>query len=253
MRPGPRRIAWQGSRGGFCCCCCFYFFCLLFLFVFFVLFCFTLCFFFSFPFRLTPVSPSFVLRSVFVDFLHFHPPVLKPDFHLSLGEVEEPGHLVPAVPGEIHIEQKLLLQFQRLVLGVRAALFPGGPRVEPVSSGVIWINVWFLSVCLTFSIVFRECAFVALLIPINCRRAVPRAPGGARRGGTRRGRRWRRRGARGSRGGRRRAPWAGSCRGSARGARPAPGAAAAPAARGRSGGPPARPPPAPGRSPRSSC
>lgn len=111
-----------------------FFCCLLFFFVFVLLYA---LFFLIIFFHLTCVSPSFILCSVFVDFLHFHPPVLKPDFHLSLGEVEEPGHLVPAVPGEIHIEQKLLLQFQRLVLGVRAALFPGGPRVEPVSSRVI--------------------------------------------------------------------------------------------------------------------
>lgn len=56
------------------------------------------------------------------------------------------------------------------MLGVRASLFPGGPCVEPVCSGVIWIDLGFLSVCLTFSIAFRECAFVALLIPINWRR-----------------------------------------------------------------------------------
>lgn len=58
------------------------------------IFCFILNFFlFFFPFffltlcifSLTRVSPSFVLCSIFVDFLHFHPPVLKPDFHLSLG------------------------------------------------------------------------------------------------------------------------------------------------------------------------
>lgn len=44
-----------------------------------------------------------------VHLLHFHPPVLKPDFDLSLTQIEESGHFVPAVPGEVHIEQKLLL------------------------------------------------------------------------------------------------------------------------------------------------
>lgn len=62
MRPGPRRIAWQGSRGGFCCCCCFYFFlfaffCLFFLFCFVLLYAF---FFLSFPFnpRIPIIRPS---------------------------------------------------------------------------------------------------------------------------------------------------------------------------------------------------
>lgn len=44
------------------------------------------------------------------------------------------------------------------------------PQTRLPAAPLTWINVWFLSVCLTFSIVFRECAFVALLIPINWRR-----------------------------------------------------------------------------------
>ena len=44
-----------------------------------------------------------------IHFLHFHPTVLKPDFDLSLTQIEESGHFVPTVPGEVHIEQKLLL------------------------------------------------------------------------------------------------------------------------------------------------
>lgn len=44
-----------------------------------------------------------------IHFLHFHPPVLKPDFDLSLTQIEESGHFVPTVPGEVHIEQKLFL------------------------------------------------------------------------------------------------------------------------------------------------
>lgn len=39
-----------------------------------------------------------------IHFLHFHPPVLKPDFDLSLTQIEESGHFVPTVPGEVHIE-----------------------------------------------------------------------------------------------------------------------------------------------------
>lgn len=47
---------------------------------------------------------------------------------------------------------------------------PPRPQTRRPAAPLTWINVWFLSVCLTFSIVFRECAFVALLIPINWRR-----------------------------------------------------------------------------------
>lgn len=53
---------------------------------------------------------GFLLFALFlIHFLHFHPPVLKPDFDLSLTQIEESGHFVPTVPGEVHIEQKLLL------------------------------------------------------------------------------------------------------------------------------------------------
>lgn len=68
-----------------------------------------------------------------VHLLHFHPAVLKPDFDLSFAQVKQPGHLMSPVPGQVHIKQKLFLQFQGLVLGVGASLLPGGPGVQPVS------------------------------------------------------------------------------------------------------------------------
>lgn len=52
---------------------------------------------------------SLLFALLLIHFLHFHPPVLKPDFDLSLTQIEESGHFVPTVPGEVHIEQKLLL------------------------------------------------------------------------------------------------------------------------------------------------
>lgn len=61
--------------------------------------------------------------AVFVQFFHFHPAVLKPDFNLSLSEIEEPRDLVPAVACEVCVKQELFLQFEDLVLTVRAALF----------------------------------------------------------------------------------------------------------------------------------
>lgn len=80
---------------------------------------------------------SLVFCSVLVDFLHFHSAVLEPNLDLPLGQVEQSGHLVPAVPGEVHVEQKLFLQFQRLVFGIGAALLPCRARVKPVGSRVI--------------------------------------------------------------------------------------------------------------------
>lgn len=79
---------------------------------------------------------SLILCSVLVDFLHFHSAVLEPDLDLPFGEVEQSGHLVPAVPGEVHVEQKLFLQFQRLVFRIGAALLPCGARMEPVGRRV---------------------------------------------------------------------------------------------------------------------
>lgn len=36
---------------------------------------------------------------LFIHLFHLHPPVLKPDFDLPLGEIENPSHLIPTVPG----------------------------------------------------------------------------------------------------------------------------------------------------------
>lgn len=47
---------------------------------------------------------------VLIHFLHFHPPVLEPDFNLSLCQVQQASYLVPPVPGEVHIEQKFLFK-----------------------------------------------------------------------------------------------------------------------------------------------
>lgn len=61
-------------------------------------------FFFVFPLAVPRQQAGQGLGLLLVGFLfihlfHLHPPVLKPDFDLPLGEVENPGHLVPTVPG----------------------------------------------------------------------------------------------------------------------------------------------------------
>lgn len=50
------------------------------------------------------MGSSLLFALLLIHLLHFHPPVLKPDFDLSLAQIEESGHFVPAVPGEVHIE-----------------------------------------------------------------------------------------------------------------------------------------------------
>lgn len=79
-----------------------------------------------------------VTPAVFVFFLHLHPAVLKPDFHLSLGQTQQSGYLVPTIPWEVHVKQKLLFQFEDLVLCIGATFFSGGLRVKPVGRRVIW-------------------------------------------------------------------------------------------------------------------
>lgn len=89
-------------------------------------------------------SLSLVFRAVFVQFFHLHPAVLEPDFDLSLGEVKEPRHLVPAIARKVRVKEKLFLQLQDLVFSVRASFFARGARVKPVGHGVVWINVRFI-------------------------------------------------------------------------------------------------------------
>jgi len=56
--------------------------------------------------------------------LELHASVLEPDLDLSVGQVDTPADLQAALPRQIHVEQELLLQLQRLVLCVGAALLP---------------------------------------------------------------------------------------------------------------------------------
>lgn len=51
-----------------------------------------------------------VLGLVLILLLHFHPPVLEPDLHLALRQVECARHLMPSIAREVHVEQELLLQ-----------------------------------------------------------------------------------------------------------------------------------------------
>lgn len=71
----------------------------------------------------------------FVVFLPFHPPILKPDLDLALGEAERVGDLDAAPPGQVAVKVKFLLQLQDLLPGV------GGSRalgLTSVITGVDW-------------------------------------------------------------------------------------------------------------------
>lgn len=71
-----------------------------------------------------------------VHFLEFHSAILKPDFDLSVCKVNGLANLQAALSRQIHIEQKFLLQFQRLVLSIGAPLLPSALCCQPISCGV---------------------------------------------------------------------------------------------------------------------
>lgn len=71
-----------------------------------------------------------------VHFLEFHSAILKPDFDLSVCEVNGLANLQAALSRQIHIEQKLFLQFQRLVFSIGAPLLPSALCCQPISCGV---------------------------------------------------------------------------------------------------------------------
>lgn len=66
----------------------------------------------------------FPLSILPVELLQLHASILKPDLDLSVGQVDTPANLQAALSRQIHVEQKLLLQFQRLVLCVGTTLLP---------------------------------------------------------------------------------------------------------------------------------
>lgn len=71
------------------------------------------------------VREPFRLLVLFV----FHPPVLKPDLYLTLGEIQQIGHLHSPRATEIAVKMKLLLQLHKLCAGVSSSdPFGGWPR-----------------------------------------------------------------------------------------------------------------------------
>ena len=78
-----------------------------------------------------------IFVSVFVHLFHFHPPVLEPNLHLSLCEVQDPRNLIAAIACQVHVKKELLFQLKGLVLCIRTALLPGRPRVDPVRRGIV--------------------------------------------------------------------------------------------------------------------
>lgn len=68
------------------------------------------------------VRETFRLLVLFV----FHPPVLKPDLYLALGEIQQIGHLHPPRAAKVAVKVKLLLQLHKLRARVRSSHPLGG-------------------------------------------------------------------------------------------------------------------------------
>ena len=55
--------------------------------------------------------------------IHLHASILKPDFNLSLGQIETLRQLPALLFGDIVVVEKLFLQFQGLQFGVGLSFF----------------------------------------------------------------------------------------------------------------------------------
>lgn len=58
---------------------------------------------------------------------------MEPDFDLPVSEVHATADLQTALSSQVHVEEKLLLQLQSLVLGVGATLLSTTLSCEPIS------------------------------------------------------------------------------------------------------------------------
>lgn len=64
--------------------------------------------------------------------LVLHPPVLEPDLHLPLGQVQVARQLPSLLLRHVRVEQELLLELERLELGVGLAFLPHGHLSGPL-------------------------------------------------------------------------------------------------------------------------
>ena len=67
--------------------------------------------------------------------LALHPAVLEPDLDLPLRQVQVPRQLPPLLLRDVRVEEELLLQLERLVLGVGLPLLPHAHVAGPVVEG----------------------------------------------------------------------------------------------------------------------
>ena len=65
------------------------------------------------------------MQAVSAQLLLFHSSILKPDFNLSVGEVQHSRQLKPLFFVDVNIKEELPLQLSNLKFGVRASLLPG--------------------------------------------------------------------------------------------------------------------------------
>ena len=61
------------------------------------------------------------ILGILVEFFRFHPPVLKPYFHLAFRQVKGSGYLEATIARQVPIKVKFFLQLEGLVTGVSLA------------------------------------------------------------------------------------------------------------------------------------
>jgi hypothetical protein len=82
--------------------------------------------------RLTVVVVVLLLGLALAVLLVLHAPVLEPDLHLALGQVQVARELPALLLRDVGVEEELLLELERLELGVGLALLADGHLAGPL-------------------------------------------------------------------------------------------------------------------------
>lgn len=83
-----------------------------------------------------------VLQAISAQLLLLHSPVLEPDLHLAVGEVQHSRELQPLLLVNVNIEEEFPLQLADLELGVWTPLLPGAgcAWTRPNTRGLLRAN-----------------------------------------------------------------------------------------------------------------
>lgn len=66
-----------------------------------------------------------VLQPISAQLLLFHSPILKPNFNLTVGQVQHAGKLKPFLFVDVNVKEEFPLQLSNLKLGIWTPLLPG--------------------------------------------------------------------------------------------------------------------------------